>query len=86
MSELLPDNLELARRLVDSCMAMPCATVKSPKKRELLERVNYLVGVLQHIHGNHCQEVPGQISRATSLPLYRSRGGVAIQLRRMAQL
>ena len=47
MSELLPDNLELARRSADSCVATSCATVKSPKKRIVggLERANCLVGV-----------------------------------------
>ena len=37
MSELLPDNLELARRSVESRGATSCATVKSLKKRELSE-------------------------------------------------
>ena len=37
MSELLPDNLELVRHSVDSRGATSCATVKSPKKRELSE-------------------------------------------------
>ena len=37
MSELLPDNLELACCSVESRGATACATVKSPKKQELSE-------------------------------------------------
>ena len=37
MSELLPDNLELARRSAESRGVPLCATLKSPKKRELSE-------------------------------------------------
>ena len=38
LSELLPDNLELARRTShEPRSTSPCATVKSPKKRELYE-------------------------------------------------
>ena len=37
MSDLLPDNLELARRSVKSHGATTCATLKSPKKHELSE-------------------------------------------------
>ena len=37
MSELLPDNLELARHSAESRSAASCATLKPPKKRELLE-------------------------------------------------
>ena len=37
MSELLPDNLELARRSVESRGTTSCGTLKSPKKRELSE-------------------------------------------------
>ena len=37
MSELLPDNLELARRSAESRGVPSCATLKSPKKRELSE-------------------------------------------------
>ena len=37
MSELLPDNLELARHSAESCGTSSCATLKSPKKRELSE-------------------------------------------------
>ena len=37
MSELLPDNLELARRSAESRGTSSCATLKAPKKRELSE-------------------------------------------------
>ena len=37
MSELLPDNLELARCSVESRGVPPCATLKSPMKRDLSE-------------------------------------------------
>ena len=37
MSEFLPDNLELARLSAESRGTSSCATLKSPKKRELSE-------------------------------------------------
>ena len=37
MSELLPDNLELARRSAESRGVPSCTSLKSPKKRELSE-------------------------------------------------
>ena len=37
ISEFLPDNLKLARRLAESRGTSSCATLKSPKKRELSE-------------------------------------------------
>ena len=37
MSELLPDNLELARRSVEHRATASCVNLKPPKKRELLE-------------------------------------------------
>ena len=78
MSELLPDNLELARRSADSRVATSCATVKSPKKRELSEDWRGLIAWSVCLCGNHCQEVPDQVSGAASLPLYHSRRGVTI--------
>ena len=85
MSELLPDNLELARRSVDSRVATSCATVKSPKKRELSEDWRGLLA-WSVCFNTFAAIIASQVSRVASLPLYHSRRGTEIWVQGLAQL
>ena len=88
MLELLPDNLELVCRSVESRGAASCAMVVSEEARAVrrLKKVNCLVSMLQHICCNRFQEVSSKVPRVAGLPLYHPRRGIAVWIQRLAEL
>jgi hypothetical protein len=86
MSELLTDNLELARRSAESRGATLCATLKSPKKRELSEDWRGLIAwsvCFNTFAAIVAKKFPAKGPRVAGLLLHRPDGSLAFWLQGM---